>query len=145
MNNPENIEPKIERVESETEQVEQKFEKVKQEIASLEAAIASLNTKGDAKVAGALQHTLEQKKAEEAEITARASNILSKLENIRREVKVVDQWNIEAQNQLSQLNGMDVSEAQSRVADRQRWVEQMDQQYNNLKQKLANITNKSFG
>jgi len=135
------VERTVEQVESQTERVESQLREVEQAIQELENRISSLNSKGDSEIAGALETSLSEKRQEEDQIRQESSQLASQLAEARQEVTRVDQWNNEAHQALSGLSGMgiDTSEAENRVADRERWTEQQDARISELEQRLSAI------
>lgn len=138
----EQSESQLESLESQAEQIEQQMEAIEESIEEIESTIQRLESRGDTEAAAALQKNLQQKQQEKQQEAQRADQVAEQLERVQGELNEVKRMNEESKNELSALVsiGEDVGEAQSVVHEREGWVQQQEQQCQQLKRRLGRLS-----
>ena len=118
------------------------MEEIEHSIEEIENTIQRLESRGDHEAASALQKNLQQKQQEKQREAQQANRIAQQLEQVRNELDDVKRLNAESKNELSALSsiGENVSESQKIVDKREDWVRKQEQEYQQLKQRLARLS-----
>ena len=135
------IEGTLEQLEPTTEQIEREMEEVEQRIQKLEADLAAVQQRGDSKLAGSMQASLERERAEKRRIAQQAQQEIQKVESLMQRIREVDQWNTEAQKILAEQArlGIPTDRATEKVYQRQRWVEKEWDEAQDKRQRLSKL------
>jgi predicted nucleic acid-binding Zn-ribbon protein len=138
----EQSESQLQNIEAEAEQIEQRMEEIEHAIEEIESTIQALESKGDHEAATALQKNLQQKQQEKLQEVQQANQVTQQLEQVQSELNEVKRLNAESKSELSALAsiGENVGEAQSVVEERDNWVQRQEQEYHQLKQRLAQLS-----
>jgi len=141
----EQAENELEQSERQIEQIEDEMEEINTALEEIEQTLERLEGKGDQEVAESVRHNLTERQQEKVAKEEEARQVMAELDQVREQILEVDQWNNEAHQEIGNLQqlGENVGDAATRIADRERAVEAMEDRYKDGKNRLNQIIQSS--
>lgn len=125
--------------------LEQQMQEINNALEQIEQTLERLESKGDQEIAISVRRNLTERQQEKTEKEQEARQVMEELDQIWKQILEVDRWNNEAHQEISNLEqfGENVGDAVTRIADREREVEAMEDRYKDGKNRLRQIIQSS--